>query len=81
MDQIHKDALRRTRVALVKDLDVNVICNELLNKDIFTPLMVEHIMVSCVVVSLIKCNDDMLYDVTFLRTKSNTIILYESLEG
>lgn len=44
MDQIHKDALRRTRVALVKDLDVNVICNELLNKDIFTPLMVEHIM-------------------------------------
>uniref|UniRef100_A0A8W8JXW5 Caspase-2 n=1 Tax=Magallana gigas TaxID=29159 RepID=A0A8W8JXW5_MAGGI len=45
MDQIHRDALRRTRVALVKDLDVNIVCDELLSQDIFTPLMIEHIMV------------------------------------
>ncbi|XP_061163123.1 caspase-2-like [Saccostrea echinata] len=44
MDQIHKDALRRTRVALVKDLDVDVICDEVLEKDIFTQLMMEYIM-------------------------------------
>lgn len=44
MDQIHKDALRRTRVALVKDLDVNNICDELLSQDIFTQLMMEYIM-------------------------------------
>lgn len=47
MDQIHKDALRRTRVALVKDLDVNNVCDELLSQDIFTQLMMEYIMVSC----------------------------------
>lgn len=45
MDQIHRDALRRTRVALVKDLDVNNVCDELLSQDFFTPLMIEHIMV------------------------------------
>lgn len=45
MDQIHRDALRRTRVALVKDLDVNNVWYELLSQDIFTPLMIEHIMV------------------------------------
>lgn len=44
MDQIHKDALRRTRVALVKDLDVNNVCDELLSQDIFTQLMMEYIM-------------------------------------
>lgn len=44
MEQIHKDALRRTRVALVKDLDVNNICDELLSQDIFTQLMMEYIM-------------------------------------
>jgi hypothetical protein len=45
MEQIHKDALRRTRVALVKDLDVDVICDEVLANDIFTQLMMEYIMV------------------------------------
>lgn len=45
MDQIHKDALRRTRVALVKDLNVDHISDDLLAKDIFTPLMMEYIMV------------------------------------
>nr|XP_022343163.1 caspase-2-like [Crassostrea virginica] len=44
MDQIHKDALRRTRVALVKDLNVDHISDDLLAKDIFTPLMMEYIM-------------------------------------
>lgn len=44
MDQIHKDALRRTRVALVKDLDVNNIQDELLAQDIFTQLMMEYIV-------------------------------------
>lgn len=47
MEQIHKDALRRTRVALVRDLDVNNISDELLSQDIFTQLMMEYIMVSC----------------------------------
>lgn len=44
MDQIHRDALRRTRVALVKDLDVNNIFDELLSQEIFTYLMMEYIM-------------------------------------
>lgn len=44
MEQIHKDALRRTRVALVRDLDVNNISDELLSQDIFTQLMMEYIM-------------------------------------
>lgn len=47
MDQIHKDALHRTRVALVNDLDVDNICDELLSQDICTQLMMECIMVSC----------------------------------
>lgn len=47
MEQIHKDALRRTRVALVRDLDLNNISDELLSQDIFTQLMMEYIMVSC----------------------------------
>lgn len=44
MDQIHKDALRRTRVAIVRDLDVDHICDDVLEKDIFTQLMMEYIM-------------------------------------
>ncbi|XP_052689434.1 uncharacterized protein LOC128167645 isoform X4 [Crassostrea angulata] len=43
MEQIHKDALRRTRVALVETLDVDIIYDELLGKDIFTPIMMEYI--------------------------------------
>lgn len=46
MEQIHKDALRRTRVMLVTNLDVDIIYDELLGKDIFTPLMMEYIKVS-----------------------------------
>lgn len=46
MEQIHKDALRRTRVALVTNLDVDIIYDELLGKDIFTPFMMEYIKVS-----------------------------------
>lgn len=46
MEQIHKDALRRTRVALVETLDVDIIYDELLGKDIFTPIMMEYIKVS-----------------------------------
>lgn len=45
MEQIHKDALRRTRVALVETLDVDIIYDELLGKDIFTPIMMEYIKV------------------------------------
>lgn len=45
MEQIHKDALRRTRVALVENLDVDIIYDELLGKDIFTPIMMEYIKV------------------------------------
>lgn len=45
MEQIHKDALRRTRVALVNSLDVDIIYDELLGKDIFTPTMMEFIKV------------------------------------
>lgn len=44
MEQIHKDALRRTRVTLVSDLDVNIISDELLGKDVFTPPMMEYIV-------------------------------------
>uniref|UniRef100_A0A8W8NNP9 CARD domain-containing protein n=1 Tax=Magallana gigas TaxID=29159 RepID=A0A8W8NNP9_MAGGI len=43
MEQIHKDALRRTRVVLVETLDVDIIYDELLGKDIFTPIMMEYI--------------------------------------
>nr|XP_034313108.1 uncharacterized protein LOC117684562 isoform X1 [Crassostrea gigas] len=43
MEQIHKDALRLTRVALVTNLDVDIIYDELLGSDIFTPLMMEYI--------------------------------------
>lgn len=46
MEQIHKDALRRSRLALVTDLDVDIIYDDLLAKDIFTPLMMEYIKVS-----------------------------------
>lgn len=45
MEQIHKDALCRTRVALVTDLDVDIIFDQLLGSDIFTPLMMEYIKV------------------------------------
>lgn len=45
MEQIHKDALRRTRVVLVETLDVDIIYDELLGKDIFTPIMMEYIKV------------------------------------
>lgn len=45
MEQIHKDALRRTRMALVANLDVDIIFDELLGRDIFTPLMLEYIKV------------------------------------
>lgn len=45
MEQIHKDALRRTRMALVTNLDVDIIFDELLGRDIFTPLMMEYIKV------------------------------------
>lgn len=46
MEQIHKDALRRTLVALGNSLDVDIIFDELLDKNIFTPLMMEYIKVS-----------------------------------
>lgn len=45
MEQIHKDALRRTRVELVNNLDVDIIFDELFAKDIFTPIMMEYIKV------------------------------------
>lgn len=45
MDQVHKETLLRTRVELVKDLDVNdEVCDELLSQDIFTELMIEYIV-------------------------------------
>lgn len=49
MDQVHKETLLRTRVELVKDLDVSdELCDELLSQDIFTELMIEYIVVSFV---------------------------------
>lgn len=53
MDQVHKETLLRTRVELVKDLDVNdEICDELLSQGIFTELMIEYIVVSFVAISV-----------------------------
>ncbi|KAK3104537.1 hypothetical protein FSP39_004519 [Pinctada imbricata] len=43
MDEIHKSALKRTRVALVEDLDVDHIYDHLLSEEIFTSLMLEYI--------------------------------------
>lgn len=44
--QIHKDALLRTREALVTDLNVDIIYDELLGKYMFTPFIMEYIKVS-----------------------------------
>lgn len=53
MDQVHKETLLRTRVELVKDLDVNdEFCDELLSQGIFTELMIEYIVVSFVAISV-----------------------------
>lgn len=47
MDLVQKGAIRRTRVALVNDLDVSdELCDELMSQDIFSPLMIEYIKVS-----------------------------------
>lgn len=47
MDLVKKGAILRTRVALVNDLDVSdELCDALMSQDIFSPLMIEYIMVS-----------------------------------
>lgn len=47
MDLVQKGAILRTRVALVNDLDVSdELCDALMSQDIFSPLMIEYIMVS-----------------------------------
>lgn len=47
MDPVQKGAILRTRVALVNDLDVSdELCDALMSQDIFSPLMIEYIMVS-----------------------------------
>lgn len=47
MDPVQKGAILRTRVVLVNDLDVSdELCDALMSQDIFSPLMIEYIMVS-----------------------------------
>lgn len=46
MELTYKDALRRARVALVSNLDLDIIYKELLGKDMLTPPLMKCIEVS-----------------------------------